>query len=139
MLQKGDLVPHFTVRTLAGEPVRYSSIWQSRNLVLIALSESESEAGRRYMAEVTARTQEFERLDAACVVTRDPIAGMPAPGALVRLAREWDRLAEAGCSIHVAAREARVVADLERLDSGSWELHPSTTYALRALLSAPVN
>jgi anti-anti-sigma regulatory factor len=59
--------------------------------------------------------------------------------ALVRLAREWDRLAEAGCSIHVAAREARVVADLERLDSGSWELHPSTTYALRALLSAPVN
>jgi hypothetical protein len=35
--------------------------------------------------------------------------------ALVRLAREWDRLAEGGCTIHVAAREARVVADLERL------------------------
>ena len=35
--------------------------------------------------------------------------------ALVRLAREWDRLAESGCAIHVAAREARVVADLERL------------------------
>ena len=35
--------------------------------------------------------------------------------ALVRLAREWDRLAAAGCAIHVAAREARVVADLERL------------------------
>ena len=59
--------------------------------------------------------------------------------ALVRLAREWDRLAEAGCTIHVAAREARVVADLERLGTDSWELHPSTTYALRALLSSPVN
>ena len=35
--------------------------------------------------------------------------------ALVRLAREWDRLAASGCTIHVAAREARVVADLERL------------------------
>ena len=35
--------------------------------------------------------------------------------ALVRLAREWDRLAACGCTIHVAAREARVVADLERL------------------------
>ena len=35
--------------------------------------------------------------------------------ALVRLAREWDRLAASGCAIHVAAREARVVADLERL------------------------
>ena len=57
----------------------------------------------------------------------------------MRLAREWDRLAAAGCAIHVAAREARVVADLERLGGeDGWELHPSTTRALRALLSAPV-
>ena len=59
--------------------------------------------------------------------------------ALVRLAREWDRLAEWGCTIHVAARDARVVADLRRLASpDGWQLHPSTTLALRALLSAPV-
>lgn len=59
--------------------------------------------------------------------------------ALVRLAREWDRLAEAGCDIHVAAREARIVADLERLaGTVGWQLHSSTTHALRALLSAPV-
>jgi anti-anti-sigma regulatory factor len=60
--------------------------------------------------------------------------------ALVRLAREWDRLAASGCSIHVAAREGRVVADLERLVSAvGWELHPSVMQALRALLSAPVD
>jgi hypothetical protein len=60
--------------------------------------------------------------------------------ALVRLAREWDRLAAGGCAIHVAAREARIVADLERLaDKVGWRLHSSTTHALRALLSAPVN
>jgi hypothetical protein len=59
--------------------------------------------------------------------------------ALVRLAREWDRLAAAGCTVHVAAREAGVVAHLERLVSRvGWELYPSTTHALRALLSAPV-
>jgi anti-anti-sigma regulatory factor len=59
--------------------------------------------------------------------------------ALVRLAREWDRLAASGCAIHVAAREARVVADLERLAGAvGWHLHSSTTRALRALLSAPV-
>jgi anti-anti-sigma regulatory factor len=59
--------------------------------------------------------------------------------ALVRLAREWDRLAASGCTIHVAAREAHVVADLERLTSTvGWQLHSSTTRALRALLSAPV-
>jgi hypothetical protein len=60
--------------------------------------------------------------------------------ALVRLAREWDRLAVAGCAVHVAAREASVVADLERLDgSVGWQLHHSTTQALRALLSTPVD
>ena len=59
--------------------------------------------------------------------------------ALVRLAREWDALAATGCTIHVAAREARVVADLERLTStAGWQLHSSTTRALRALLSAPI-
>jgi hypothetical protein len=59
--------------------------------------------------------------------------------ALVRLTREWDRLAASGCAIHVAARESRVLADLERLESGSWNLHASTTRALRALLSAPID
>ena len=60
--------------------------------------------------------------------------------ALVRLVREWDRLVLAGCAIHVAAREARVLSDLERLvGSVGWSLHPSTTQALRALLSAPVD
>ena len=59
--------------------------------------------------------------------------------ALVRLAREWDRLAAAGHAVHVAARESRVVGDLQRLaGEGGWELHASTTRALRALLSTPV-
>jgi hypothetical protein len=60
--------------------------------------------------------------------------------ALVRLAREWDRLAASGCEVHVAAREQRVVGDLERLvGTVGWEIHPSTAQALRALLSAPVD
>jgi hypothetical protein len=59
--------------------------------------------------------------------------------ALVRLAREWDRLVAGGCAIHVAARDSRVLADLERLvGTVGWSLHRSTTQALRALLSAPV-
>jgi hypothetical protein len=60
--------------------------------------------------------------------------------ALVRLARDWERLAQTGCAIHVAAREARVVGDLERIaDAAGWQLHSSSTHALRALLSAPVD
>jgi hypothetical protein len=60
--------------------------------------------------------------------------------ALVQLARDWDRLATSVCAIDVAAREARVVADLERLTGDvGWSLHRSTTQALRALLSTPVD
>jgi anti-anti-sigma regulatory factor len=60
--------------------------------------------------------------------------------ALVQLAREWDRLAEAGCAIHVAARESRIVIDLRRLiGAGGWQLHASPTRALRALLSSPLD
>jgi hypothetical protein len=59
--------------------------------------------------------------------------------ALVRLTREWDQLVEAGCAIHVAAREPGVVGDLERLERpGGWMLHRGVTQALRALLSEPV-
>ena len=58
--------------------------------------------------------------------------------ALVRLAREWDRLAASGCAVHVAAREAGIVADIEGLIGDGWELHTSVTRALRAVLSTPV-
>jgi len=59
--------------------------------------------------------------------------------ALVRLAREWDRLAESGCAVHGAGREARVISVLRRRGGEEgWTLHASTTRALRALLSAPV-
>lgn len=60
--------------------------------------------------------------------------------ALVRLARHWDRLIGAGCAVHVAAREARVVADLRRLaETSEWQLHATAARALRSLLSAPVS
>jgi tRNA(Phe) wybutosine-synthesizing methylase Tyw3 len=60
--------------------------------------------------------------------------------ALVRLARDWERLAQTGCAIHVAAREARAAGDLQRIaDAAGWQLHSSSTHALRALLSAPVD
>jgi hypothetical protein len=59
--------------------------------------------------------------------------------ALVRLAREWDRLTRAGCAVHVAARETRVVADLKARGQCRLGPAPVDTHALRALLSAPVD
>jgi hypothetical protein len=37
ILQRGDIVPHFDVRTTSGERFSYSAIWQRKNLVLIEL------------------------------------------------------------------------------------------------------
>ena len=59
--------------------------------------------------------------------------------ALARVARDWDDRVALGCQVHVAVREPRVRAELERMAlTEEWALHRSPTQALRALLSAPV-
>jgi hypothetical protein len=42
-LQRGDIVPHFDVRTTSRERFSYSAIWQRKNLVLIILSATAAE------------------------------------------------------------------------------------------------
>jgi hypothetical protein len=64
MLQPGDLVPHFTVKTLRGDELSYATIWQRRNLVLVALPVTDSEASRRYASELIARRAELEAAEA---------------------------------------------------------------------------
>jgi hypothetical protein len=91
-LQCGDQVPHFTVRTVDGGEFRYSTIWQHANLVLVTLPESAGES--RYACELSAREAEFRNLKSSCVITRDPVTGVPAPGALV--ADRWGEV------VHVA-------------------------------------
>ena len=91
MLQRGDLVPHVTIRTLDGETVAYSTIWQHRSLVLIALPDADSDAARRYVDHVSGRLQEFRDAATACLITRDPIAGLPSPGVVV--ADQWGEIA----------------------------------------------
>jgi hypothetical protein len=91
VLQRGDSVPHFDLRTLDGEELSYSTIWQRRNLVLITLPASDSEPARTYASELTSRRPEFRRYDADCVITRDNIPGIPTPGALI--ADRWGEIA----------------------------------------------
>jgi hypothetical protein len=81
-LQRGDLVPHFDVQTTSGERFSYSDIWQRKNLVLISLSATAAE-DEGYMRELKRHEAEFSELDSVCVVTRDDVPGLPAPGALI--------------------------------------------------------
>jgi hypothetical protein len=92
MLQRGDQIPHVELRTTSGEPFSYRTIWQGRNLVLVALPPVADDA---IATELRALAAEFEAANAVCVVTRDPVPGLPAPAALV--ADAWGEI------VHVRA------------------------------------
>ena len=57
MLDRGDAVPHFEVRTVGGDVFGYSTIWQQKNLVLITLSPNASDGS--YVSELSSLSSEL--------------------------------------------------------------------------------
>ena len=102
MLERSEPVPHFEVRTVEGEPFRYSTIWQHKNLLLLTIPTRDSASTNTYASEVTARLREFNDHDLECVITQDKIPGISAPA--VVLADRWGEV--------VFAAETSDVADL---------------------------
>ena len=96
MLQRGDSVPQFDVRTIEDRPISYSAIWQRQNLVLITLPDVQCAACAVYIAQLTAHISAFASQNSECVITR------PNPSAVV--ADKWGEI------VYVAA--ASEVADL---------------------------
>ena len=90
MLQRGDSVPHFEVKTIGGEPFSYSTIWQRRNLVFVAIPAGGSDARGTYVSRLVARKPEFSAKDAECVVTADRVAGIEHPAVVV--ADRWGEI-----------------------------------------------
>lgn len=101
MLQRGDLVPHFSVTTVDGRRFDYSTVWQRKNLVLVTLPASDSDASASYVSTLATRRSEFAGRDTECVVTRDAVAGARAPSALV--ADRWGEIVHAVVTGSVAA------------------------------------
>jgi hypothetical protein len=93
-LQRGHQVSHFEVQTVDGRALSYRTIWQRKNLLLVVLPESPSDA--EYVSTLRAREPEFEWLDTECIITRDAVPGIRAPAMLV--ADRWGEI------IHIAAR-----------------------------------
>lgn len=102
MLQRGDLIPHFEVTTLDGDRINYATVWQRRNLVLVTLPTADSDASRKYVSELSDRISQFRAQNTTCVMTREPVPGVPHPGALV--ADKWGEV--------MFVRAASEVADL---------------------------
>jgi hypothetical protein len=91
MLQSGDFVPHFVVRTMAGDVISYrDAIWQRRILVLVSLAGTTTSYRNAYIQGAAALESEFARIGASCVVTADPVDGLPHPAGLV--ADEWGEI-----------------------------------------------
>jgi hypothetical protein len=87
MLQPGDLVPHFDVRSLEGARMSYSSsIWQARNLLLIALRGGDRDS-IEYAETIKAHEPELTAGDTALVVTSDDVPGVDAPAVVI--ADQW--------------------------------------------------
>jgi hypothetical protein len=83
------------VKTVGGELFSYSSIWQRRNLVLLAVPSAQSPASGAYISDLVARRTEFTAKDAECVVTADHVPGIQSPAVVV--ADRWGEI------VHVAA------------------------------------
>ena len=90
MLQRGDLTPHFEVTTLDGERFHFGIVWQRRNLVLVTLPDSDSDASRNYVSELSDRISQFTAQNTELVMTREQVPGIPHPGALV--ADKWGEI-----------------------------------------------
>jgi hypothetical protein len=103
MLQRGGLVPHFEVRSIDGDLVSYSTIWQRRNLVLMTLP-SDTTDDDAYASELREHASEFADHATTCIVTRDAIDGLAAPGALV--SDRWGEI------VYVSSGALPAVSDL---------------------------
>ena len=76
-------MPHFEVTRVDGARVRYSTIWQRKNLLLVVLPAAETGASADYAARLTAHRPAIAEHDAECVITRDRVPGVPSPGVVV--------------------------------------------------------
>jgi len=79
-MQRGSSIPHFDVTAHDGRTVRYSTIWQQRNLLLVTLPSSGADAYLKGLAE---RSPDIAAHDAECVITRDSIPGVPSPAVVI--------------------------------------------------------
>ena len=95
-LQVGAAVPHFVARGVDGSVVHYASIWQHRNLVLVTLPPMP--ADDRYADDLIGRKSAFDEQESTCVITREAIPGLPAPGLLV--ADRWGEI------VHIVTPQA---------------------------------
>ena len=87
---------------MGGERIDYATMWQRRNLVLVTLPASDSDATRNYVSKLSDRISQFRAQNTELVMTREQVPGIPHPSAVV--ADKWGEI--------IYVRAASEVADL---------------------------
>ena len=78
-----DLMPMFAARSIADNSlVRYEDIWQRKNLLLVSLPEDDPTAAA-YASSFSLLRPDLSVYDAALLVTKTQIEGIPSPGVVV--------------------------------------------------------
>lgn len=104
MLARGDRFPDLTLTRLDGSTFAYATLWQRRHLLLVALppgNQPPTEAEVRYLDSLAAHEADLEWFEVTRVVTRDVVAGLPAPG--VAIVDRWGRVVSAESGRQIAA------------------------------------
>ena len=97
MLRARDSVPHFEVMSIEGTSVRYSTLWQRNNLVLVTLPADDADRTGDYLSRLSSISPDLADLNTALVTTREVVQGVE-PGVLV--ADRWGEI----CFASVASR-----------------------------------
>ena len=89
MLTAGDRVPDFEVTTVDHRSIRYESLWQRRNLLLVSIPAHDPDSPA-YISDLAGHIDELTAHETVCVVTGDAIAGVPRPGVVA--ADRWGEI-----------------------------------------------
>lgn len=106
VLRPGDQVPHVTFARSDGSAVAYATLWQQRNLLLVALPSISSGEAAAYVRAIEARHAELTAYETAVVITQAAPAWMPVPGILI--ADRWGEIQQ--------VTAAPTIADLPDVD-----------------------
>jgi hypothetical protein len=106
MLKPHDHVPHFAVTDIDGAAVTYRAIWQHSHLVLVCLGNdtAREDRDRERLQAYIRSIRALAAGDVACIITRDPVPALPAPGAIV--ADRWGEIAYVVRAAHVRSLPA---------------------------------
>jgi hypothetical protein len=94
-LHERDELPHFDVTTLDGRRVRYTQLWQRRNLLLVLTDPQRRPEAIALSLELNAHSKKFDDAETTVVVTADTFPGLRAPCVLI--ADRWGEI------MHIAA------------------------------------